>query len=140
MAINKSKRKKKVSRANHSETIESDSEVKSFIYQQLAEFNPYVSAETVIMVIARDPKEPLEIEDEHFEDVDLSDKAHRIAIVLEEDGATLEAEAFHDDIFEAIKLAKVSLIDRLAELQEEVEKPNERLDFINSISNNGQLH
>lgn len=139
MAMNKSKRKKKVSPMNHSEMIENDSEVKSFIYQQLAEFNPYVSSETVIMVIARDPKEPLEMEDEHFEETDLADRAHRIAIVLEEDGATLEAEAFHDDIFEAIKLAKVSLIDRLAELQEEAEKPNERLDFINSI-NNGQLH
>ncbi len=124
--------------------IETDSEVKSYIYQQVTELNPYVTPETVIMVVARDPKdlspEKHEAEDSNVQNIkELSRYKHRIAIILQEDGASIEAEAFHDDIFEAIKLAKTSLLDRLVELQIEVEK-NEKSDGKNSPPNNGQLH
>lgn len=136
----KVKRKKNVSEKNPATLIETDPEVKSFIYQELAELNPYVSPQTVIMVIARDPKEPLEIDDDNYELAQAEKYAHRIAIVLEEDGASIEAESFNNDIFDAIRTAKSILISRLAELQEEAETPNERAELINSYSSNGQLH
>lgn len=133
-------RKKKVSTDNLQGLIETDSEVKSYIYQQVTELNAYVTPETIIMVIARDPKdispEKMESEDNVQNIKELSRYKHRIAIVLQEDGATLEAEAFHDDIFEAIKMAKTSLLDRLVELQSEVEQN----DPSNSSNSNGQLH
>lgn len=150
-------RKKKASPArdseNHSRLIETDSEVKSYIYQQVADFNPYVTPDTLIMVIARDPKEPhvntTDVEENHFDEghnfdglshEELSQYKHRIAIVLQEDGTTLEAEAYHDDIFEAIKLAKSSLIERLAQWHEEVEKTTPSSAQMKSVSKNGQLH
>jgi ribosome-associated translation inhibitor RaiA len=137
---------------NHSRLIETDSEVKSYIYQQVADFNPYVTPETLIMVIARDPKElhvnSTDLEINHFDEGhnneglshdELSKYKHRIAIVLEEDGVTLEAEAYHDDIYEAIKQAKTSLLERLAKWHEEVAVENEKKNP-KPTSHNGQLH
>jgi len=137
---------------NHSGLIETDSEVKSYIYQQVADFNPYVTPETLIMVIARDPKEPhvnsTDTEINHFDEghnnegqshEELSKYKHRIAIVLEEDGVTLEAEAYHDDIYEAIKQAKTSLLERLSQWHEEVAQDHERKNT-KTDTHNGQLH
>jgi ribosome-associated translation inhibitor RaiA len=139
---------------NHSGLIETDSEVKSYIYQQVADFNPYVTPETLIMVIARDPKElhvnSTDIEINHFDEghnneglshEELSKYKHRIAIVLEEDGTTLEAEAYHDDIYEAIKLAKTSLLERLMQWHDEVAQDAEKKNpKPTNPHNNGQLH
>ncbi len=150
-------RKKKASRAleteNHSRLIETDTEVKSYIYQQVADFNPYVTPQTLIMVIARDPKElhvnSTDEEENHFDDghnqeglshEELSKYKHRIAIVLEENGTTLEAEAYHDDIYEAIKSAKMSLIEKLSKWQDEVAYDIETKNVKSNPQNDGQLH
>ena len=143
-------RKKKVSTDNLQGLIETDSEVKSYIYQQVTELNPYVTPETIIMVIARDPKDitqgKMDVEEDNVQNIkELSRYKHRIAIILQEDGATLEAEAFHDDIFEAIKMAKTSLLDRLVELQTEAEKHEKEKASSGSSSSSssnssGQLH
>lgn len=139
---------------NHSGLIETDSEVKSYIYQQVADFNPYVTPETLIMVIARDPKElhvnSTDLDINHFDEghnneglshEELSKYKHRIAIVLEEDGTTLEAEAYHDDIYEAIKLAKTSLLERLMQWHDEVAQESEKKSpKTANPHNNGQLH
>ncbi len=106
---------------NHSELTHDSPEIKSFIYQQINEFNAYVTPETTILVIARDPQmenEKLNPED----DVASLDYKHRIAIVLKEAETTIEAEAYHDDLFEAIRMAKTSLIDRLVQIQSEMEE------------------
>lgn len=137
---------------NHSRLIETDSEVKSYIYQQVADFNPYVTPETLIMVIARDPKEihvnSTDAEINHFDEghnnenlshEELSKYKHRIAIVLEEDGTTLEAEAYHNDIFEAIKQAKTNLLERLAQWHEEIDQDSD-VKKSESNSNSGLLH
>lgn len=100
--------------------MEHDSEVKSYIYQQLSEFTPYVTPQTVVLVVSRNPKEENpNLDDDDFEK--LQERTHRIAIILEEEGAQIEAEAYHDDIFEAIKLAKVNLLSKLSEIQDELE-------------------
>lgn len=103
--------------------IETDSEVKSYIYQQINEFSPYVTPDTLIMVVARNPTERNEQIDE--EDFDPNEYHYRIAIIMQEDGASIEAEAYHDDIFEAIKLAKEALIGKLSEIRDEVEDTEE---------------
>ncbi len=124
-----------------SELIESSLEVKSFIHQQILDFSPFITPETLVVVIARDPKY-LDPEDDN----DMSDRIvsklfnYRIAIVLKEDESSIEAEASHDDIFEAIKLAKELLILKLLEIQNEMESSQERLVAIQQAANTDQVH
>ena len=134
--------------------LETDPEVKSFIYQQIVDFNPFVTPDTLVMVIARDPHATYssaaeEAEDEDTDFTDYSDDEseaveenykYRIAIVLKEGDSSIEAEAFNDDIFEAIRLAKEALVARLLEIQEEVESPSDRMNAIKDASENKQLH
>lgn len=128
--------------------LETDPEVKSFIYQQIIDFNPFVTPETLVMVIARDPRatyaEGSDEEEEYFEDDESASEEkqykYRIAVILKEGENSIEAEAFHDDIFEAIRLAKDRLIDRLLEIQEEVESPQDRINAIKDASENKQIH
>jgi ribosome-associated translation inhibitor RaiA len=119
----------------------SNNEIQSYIYQQIAEFEPFITPETLVMVIARDPNQA---EDEHSASEPYTttneDSIHRIAIILKEDDATIEAEARHTDIFEAIKYAKESLLQKLIEIKEEVENPQERLQAIQQASSNEQIH
>lgn len=119
---------------------ETHPEIQSFIYQQIAEFEPFITPETLVMVVTRDPNF---IEDENSEEIiEVTEKYnHRIAIVLKEDDASIEAEAFHDNIYEAIKNAKEVLLQRLIEIQEEVQDPKERMKAIeNAKSSNEQIH
>lgn len=134
--------------------LEADPEVKSFIYQQIVDFNPFVTPETLVMVIARDPHasyssaaEEAEAEDTDFLSYEEQegealeeDYKYRIAIVLKEGESSIEAEAFNDDIFEAIRLAKETLIVRLLEIQEEIESPQDRMNAIKDASENKQIH
>ena len=129
--------------------LETDPEVKSFIYQQIVDFNPYVTPETLVMVVARDPEAPLtQISDEddetYVEEFASEDEdkiyKYRIAVILKEGENSIEAEAFHDDIFEAIRLAKDRLIERLLEIQEEIESPQDRINKIKEASENKQIH
>lgn len=119
----------------------SNNEIQSYIYQQIAEFEPFITPETLVMVIARDPNQS---EDGHLAPEPYTttneDSVHRIAIILKEDDATIEAEARHSDIFEAIKYAKESLLQKLLEIKEEVENPQERLQAIQQASSNEQIH
>lgn len=108
--------------------IENNPDVKAYIYQQVLDFNPYVTPETVVAVVARESKK-------------YPDK-HRIAIILTEDDARLEAEAIHDDIFKAIELAKLKLIAKLAEIQDSVISNQDRIIEINEALTGGsnQVH
>ena len=135
---------------NTLDLLETDLEVKSYIYQQILDFNPFVTPDTLVMVIARDPKSGIESEDDtddseeygedFFESIgnDRDENAEpynfRIAIILKDQHSSIEAEAFHDDIFTAIRLAKESLVQRLIEIQEEVENPGDRIKAIKEAS------
>lgn len=119
--------------------IETSPEVKSYIYQQLIDFQPYVTSETLVYVIARNPTEvPEGADSDEFE---LPEEAykHRIAIILQEGETTIEAEAYHDDIYYAIRLAKDSLLDRLTEIEDQVEPRAERTRSAKRPGNS-QLH
>ncbi len=124
------------------ETIETDPEVKSFIYQQTLDFNPFVTPETLVVVLARDPGQTYDnIEDESAEEVPMEEVFnYRIAIVLKDGDSSIEAEAYHNDIFDAIRLAKEQLLARLIEIQEEIENPQDRLSAIKDAQENKQIH
>lgn len=132
--------------------IETDPEVKSYIYQQIHDFTPFVTPETMVMVVARDPKGTyrtdvnLEDQDElaSFEASEQEaiegNYKFRIAIVLKEGDTKIEAEAFHNDIFEAIRLAKDNLVARLVEIRNEIESPQDRIRAIRDANDNTQIH
>ena len=135
---------------NTLDLIETDPEVKSYIYQQIFDFNTFVTPETLVMVVARDPRtsysEELESEEEH-EDYALHEEEsisagykYRIAIILKDGDSSIEAEAFHNDIFEAILIAKENLIAKLIQIQEEIENPVDRINAIKEASDNTQIH
>lgn len=122
--------------------LESDPEVKSFIYQQIVDFEPYVTPDTVVAVVARDPRKlKIQLETEG-RDVDLADlrKMHRIAIVLTEGDTTIEEEGLHENLYDAIRSAKTSLLNKLSEIQDSVVSNSERMDQINQALANTQLH
>lgn len=124
------------------ELIEQNPEVKSFIYQQIADFEPFVTPQTVVAVVARDPKKlalQYETEGREFSVADLK-KLYRIAIVLKEDDTSVSAEGVHEDIFQAIKLAKENLLKQLIEIQDSVISQQDRIIEINHYLQHPVLH
>lgn len=131
--------------------LETDPDVKSYIYQQIADFNAFVTPETLVMVIARDPKASYSTEIENIEEQDADyslieqealnqNYQYRIAVILKDGEATIEAEAFDNNVFDAIRLAKEKLVLRLIEIQDEMENPNDRMKAIRVASDNTQIH
>ena len=114
-------RTQKISSFAEVELLENSPEVKSYIYQQLVDFQPFVTPNTMVYVIARNPEEIPEDADEDFE-LPEDNYRHRIAIILKEGETQIEAEAYHDDIYFAIKLAKDNLLSRLSEIEFEVDE------------------
>lgn len=138
---------------NTVDLLESDPEIKSYIYQQILDFNPFVTPETLVMVVARDPtatyladtqdsEDEAEVVGDSFaEEAALAEGfKYRIAIILKDGDSAIEAEAFNNDVFEAIRLAKEKLVARLIEIQEEMEKPADRIKAILEATDNTQIH
>ncbi|MEK6773050.1 MAG: hypothetical protein AABY64_03845 [Bdellovibrionota bacterium] len=122
--------------------LEKSPEVKSYIYQQILEFEPFVTADTVIAVIARDPKKlMLQLESEgKTELIEKLPKMYRIAIILKEGDTKIQDEGLADDIFEAIKIAKEKLLVRLQAIHDSVISKSERLQQIQNALQNPQVH
>lgn len=124
------------------ELIEQNPEVKSFIYQQIADFEQFTTPQTVVTVVARDPKKlalQYETDGREFNKADLK-KLYRIAVVLKEDDASVEAEGVHEDIFQAIILAKDNLLKKLIEIQDNVISQQDRISEINHYLQHPVLH
>lgn len=124
------------------ELIEQNPDVKSFIYQQIAEFDGFVTPQTVVAVVARDPRKlalQYETDGREFSRSDLK-KLYRIAIVLTEADAKVEAEGVHEDIYQAIKMAKDALIKKLVEIQDSVISQQDRIIEINHYLQHPVLH
>ena len=116
---------------------DSNNEIQSYIYQQIAEFQPFVTPETLVMVVARDPRRQNE---EQPYTTDDEKQIHRIAIVLKQDDTSIEAEASHDNIFQAIRFAKENLLKKLIQIKDEVDDSCDRLQAIQNASANEQIH
>ena len=128
--------------ATSGQDLESNADVKSYIYQTIAEFEPFTTAETEITVIAKDPLKlisQLEADGVDYDRTELK-KLHRICITLTEEGAKLEEEGIHQDVYEAIKIAKDKLVKVLIEIQDSVISNQDRAVQINEALQNGTLH
>lgn len=123
--------------------LDENPEIRSFVYQQILEFEPYVTPQTIVAVIAKDPlkvRSKLLAEGQEISKKELS-KMYRIAITLKEDGSQIQEEALHTDVFEAIKMAKQKLIQKLEAIQEHVLSQSDRIEQINqALGNNSQIH
>lgn len=122
--------------------LDENPEIRSFIYQQIVDFENYVTPETMVSVMAKDPlklKSKLEAEGETVSSHKLS-KMFRISIVLKEDETKLQEEGLHEDIFEAIKMAKSKLIKKLEAIQDQVISQQERIEQINQALTNPNVH
>lgn len=122
--------------------IETDPEVKSYIYQQLIDFEPFVTPDTVVAVVARDPRKlalQLETEGRPIEMSQLR-KMHRIVIILKDGETTIQDEGLHEDVYEAIRLAKQNLMTKMVAIQDHIVTNSERVEQINHALQNTQLH
>ncbi|HWU43994.1 MAG TPA: HPF/RaiA family ribosome-associated protein [Bdellovibrio sp.] len=122
--------------------IEQNPDVKSFIYQQIAEFDNFVTPQTMVSVVARDPKKlAIQYETDGIEfSQDELKKLYRIAIVLNESGTKVEAEGVSEDIYQAITLAKDSLLQKLVAIQDSVVSHQDRIIEINHYLQHPVLH
>lgn len=114
-----------------------DPDVKSYVYQAISEFTPFVTPETIVAVIAKDPTKLVKKLEEEGHEVDEEQlaKMFRISISLSEDGAKIEEEALHENIFEAIREAKDKLMKNLAEIQNSAISNSERAQQIQDVKN-----
>jgi ribosome-associated translation inhibitor RaiA len=124
------------------ELLEDSPEVKSYIYQQITEFEPYVTPDTVIAVVSKDPvKLALQYEAEGKEISNEDLRSHyRISITLKEGDAKIAAEGVDRNIYTAIRLAKDGLMKRLQEIQDNVESQKERNMAIHHALQNTMIH
>lgn len=121
---------------------EVDPEVKSYICQVLMDLEPFTTPETLITVTAKDPLKLIsqfEAEGIEYKKSSLK-KMHRISICLEEDGAKIQDEALHEDIFSAIRLAKEKLVKTLEEIQDNMISNQDRHAQINTALKNTGVH
>lgn len=124
------------------ELIQNDPDIKSFIYQQIAEFQPFVTPTTIAAVVAKDPLKlamDFEISGEHKSKIDLA-RLHRISIHLRDQDSQIHEEASHENIFEAIRLAKTKLLGKLVEIQDQVITKEDRMEEIHMALQNNQKH
>jgi ribosome-associated translation inhibitor RaiA len=124
------------------ENLEQNPEVKSFIYQEIAELEQYVTPQTVVAVVARDPRKlalQYETEGKEFDAKDLK-KLSRISISLSESDTKIEAEGVADNVFDAIREAKTNLLKKLIAIHDSVVSQQDRLIEINHYLQNPVLH
>lgn len=122
--------------------FETSPEVRSFIYQQLVDLEPYLSASTQVNVITKNPLGlVVHLESEGI-DIPKSKlkKMHRVAIIITDEGAKLEAEGLHEDLIEAVIVAKKKLLSQLGEIQDSVQTQQERVAEINHALAAANIH
>ncbi len=128
-------------------------EVKSFIYQAILDFEPFSTPETVIAVVAKNPLELLSQVEEESENVTLAfdrtdlpkktvlKKMYRIAISLTEDGQKIESEAIHENIYDAIRLAKDHLVAALQQIHDDIVSNQDRyVQIRQAMAAGGEVH
>lgn len=118
-------------------------EVKSYIYQSILEFEPFTTPECVVSIVAKDPLKLMNQSDtDSNEKLDAKklNKMYRIAIIITEEGTKVEAEALHESIYEAIRLAKENLLAHLREIQDSVVSAQDRQVQIQTALASGQVH
>lgn len=112
--------------------IEETPEVKSFIYQQIVDFEPFLTSSSLVSVISKNPEEGRV--------TGPRGPAHRILFSIKEEGVSLEEEGSSDNIYEAILEAKNKLYQKLLLIQDSVVSQQDRIAQIRFISSGTNLH
>lgn len=117
--------------------IETSAEVKSFIYQQIQEFEQFVTPQSLISVISK----KINDEDEkiYHENKEINSNTNpllfKISISIKEDQTTIEEEGLSTNIYEAILIAKNKLLKKLVNIHDEVVTADDRKAQLESIKN-----
>lgn len=122
--------------------IEASPEIKSYIYQQLVEFEPFITENTKVAVLAKNPLSlalQLETDGNPIPKNKLKEM-HRISISLIDGEARIEAEGLHENIYEAIRIAKGILYEHLSEIQDNVLTKQERMTQIQNARIGSTIH
>jgi ribosomal subunit interface protein len=117
-------------------------ELKSYIYQTIMEFEQFTTPDTIVAVVAKNPLKLYSRLEENGQPVDKHSlkKMFRISITLSEDGTKIEDEALHEDIYEAIRLAKDKLVKKLCEIQDQIISSQERKIQIDTAVGGSHIH
>lgn len=117
-------------------------EVTSYIYQVILEFEPFLTETTKVAVVSKNPMQLLSSDDSEEILIDKKKlaKMYRIAISLTEDGTEISEEGFHEDLYEAIRMAKDKLLKTLVEIQDDVITSQDRSQQIKTALAGGMVH
>lgn len=101
---------------------ESSPEVKSFIYQQIQDFESFMTPKSIINVVSKrvDGDESIGQKEEPDQYTQNEPIFYKVAISIVEASSILEEEAISSNIFEAISMAKTKLYNTLIKIQDEV--------------------
>jgi hypothetical protein len=122
--------------------IKIDPELKAQLYQIASEIEPFLTEETHISIVARDPaKLAVQLEvDGNVVPLKKLKKMHRVAIILKENGTQVESEHLGNSVVDAITGAKDKLLAHLHAVQDEVITVQDRIQLINAINAKEQIH
>lgn len=112
--------------------IEESPEVKSFIYQQMVDFEPFLTPTSLVSVISKNASEKSGKKKQQMR--------HQIQISIKEDGVSLVEVGSSENIYEAILDAKNKLYQKLVLIQDSVVSEQDRMAQIKSIRSHGVIH
>ncbi len=113
-------------------SIEESPEVKSFIYQQIVDFEPFLSPTSLVSVISKNAKENSGNKKKQMR--------HQIQISIKEDGVSLVEVGSSENIYEAILDAKNKLYQKLVLIQDSVVSEHDRMAQIKLVQSGGVIH
>lgn len=111
--------------------IEESPEVKSFIYQQIVDFEPFLTPTSLVSVVSKNP---------HEKAGKKKQLRHQIQISIKENGVSLMEVGSSENIYEAILDAKNKLYQKLVLIQDSVISEQDRVAQIKSIQSGGVIH
>lgn len=111
--------------------IEESPEVKSFIYQQIVDFEPFLTPTSMVSVVSKNAKE---------KSGKKKQLRHQIQISIKEDGVSLVEVGSSENIYEAILDAKNKLYQKLVLIQDSVVSERDRMAQIKLAQSGGVSH
>lgn len=116
-------------------------ETREYVYQVLAELEPFAIEETTITVLTKDPKLlSLDETSEHFGSSEkVLSNLKRIGIVMQTEGVEIEGEGLHTNWIDALRSAKENLLKKLFQMQDDMISKADRQAEINSFQRGSNL-
>jgi len=111
--------------------IEETPEVKSFIYQQIVDFEPFLTPTSLVSVVSRNT------DDDKKRSKNLK---HQIQISIKENDVSIVEVGSSENIYEAILEAKNKLYQKLVSIQDSVISEQDRMVQIKLAKSNRLIH